>query len=220
MSLQSIIDSAQSIQIVRRKLAGQTVSRSGHLKVSSVASAVPFQFTVKFRPGLKYSTNRALLEEIDRLDRVLTENVDIGNSNTGLSYITEYQGELSLGQLGQITVSSGSNLTLTLNVSAVTGATATDVVFRAGDFVQIASGYKYPYTVTDTVLKGSGSTIDVPISRPFIDQSGFTEAGKGILVGPDVSWQVIMTKKPSYTILPYDIVEFNSDFELVEVVED
>lgn len=219
MSLQTIIDNAVSIEFIRRKLAGQSLSRSGHIKIASVANSVPFQFIVEPRPGMKYADFRGLTEEIDRLDRVFIEVVDIGNTNPRLEYITSYQGDLSGTNLNAITVSSANALTITLNVSNVS-VSGTTVCFEPGDFIQLAGNYKYPYTVTSQVLRGSGSTIDVPINRPFIDQAGYTETGAGIIVGKFVTWQMVMTKKPSYRVIPGGFLEWTDVFELAEVIED
>lgn len=218
MSLQTIIDNAVSIEFIRRKLAGQSVSRSGQVKIASVANNVPWQMIVEPRPGMRYADYRDLVEEIDRLDRVFLEVVDIGNSNPGLAYITEYQGTLTGTELSTITVASASALTITLNVSGFTGGTK--VVFEPGDLIQLGGNYKYPYTVTSRVLRGSGSTVQVPINRPFIDQAGYTEVGAGILVGKNVTWQMVMTKKPSYRVIPGGFLEWSDNFELVEVIED
>ena len=220
MSIQTVIDNAQSITIDRRKLAGQTVSRSGQVKISSVASNVPWMFTVKMHPATQWSTNRSLFEEIDRLDRIFEEEIDIGTTNTNLSYITAYQGDFSAGQIAQVTIDSGSALNVVANMSAVTGESSSDYVFKKGDLFKLSGTYRYPYTVTADVTRGVGSTVNVPINRPFINQAGYTEAGAGIVVGSAVTWRVVMTKKPSYTIVPYDRAVFDGSFELVEVIED
>ena len=174
--------------------------------------------TIEPRPGMKYADYRDLTEEIDRLDRIFIEVVDIGNTNPRLNYITSYQGTLSNAEISTITVSSASALTLTLNVSSITGSSK--VVFEPGDFVQLAGNYKYPYTVTSRVLRGSGSTVAVPINRPFIDQAGYTEVGAGIIVGSNVTWQMVMTKKPTYRVIPGGFLEWSDVFELAEVIED
>jgi hypothetical protein len=218
MSLQTIIDNAVSIEFVRRKLAGQSISRSGQIKIASVANNVPWQMIVEPRPGMKYADYRDLTEEIDRLDRVFIEVVNIGNTNPGINYITNYQGTLTVAELSTITVASANALTITLNVNSFTGSSK--VVFEPGDFIQLAGNYKYPYTVTSRVLRGSGSTVAVPINRPFIDQAGYTEVGAGILVGKNVTWQMVMTKKPSYRVIPGGYLEWTDNFELAEVIED
>jgi hypothetical protein len=218
--LQTIIDNATSIQIIRNKLAGQTITRSGLIRIGSVASYTPFQFIVDFKAGLRYSEHRELAEEINRLDRVFTSTINIGSSNPGLAYITRYLGEFTPAQIAQIDVDSYSGLNLVLDMTNVTGEFSTDVVFRPGDLLQLDNGYKYPYVVTSTVLRGTGSTITVPLHRPFKAQTGYSVSGKGIVVGSDVTWQVVMTKKPAVEIVPYDLLTFSSEFELAEVVED
>ena len=219
MSIQTIIDNAVSIEFIRNKVAGQTVSRSGLVKIASVASNVPWRFIVEPRPGMRWNESRELIEEIDKLDRVFLEVVDIGNTNPGLEYITSYQGQLSGTNLSSITVSSAANLTITLDVSAVS-VSGTTVCFEPGDLIQLSGNYKYPYTVTSRVLRGAGSTIEVPINRPFIDQAGYTEVGANIIVGKFVTWQVVMTRKPNYRVIPGGFLEWSGPFELVEVIED
>lgn len=219
MSLQTIIDNCVSISIDRRKLAGFTVSRSGLVKISSVASNVPWQMVIDMHAGMKYSTNRNMLEELDRIDRVQTTTINIGATNPGLAYLTEYQGDLSAGQINTITIDSANVLTVTMNVSSVS-ASASSYVFRKGDYWMPTGVYKYPYTVTADVQRGTGSTISVPINRPFIDQAGYTEVGAGIDVGKNVTWNMLMAKKPSYAVVPHDRIAWDGAFELVEVIED
>jgi hypothetical protein len=90
-------------------------------------------------------------------------------------------------------------------------------VLKKGDFIQLASNYRYPYQVTSDVAWNS-SSITVPIHRNFIEQSGYTVSGKGILLGSDVTWRVKMVAKPNYSIVPYNRINFDSDFELVEII--
>jgi hypothetical protein len=219
MSLQTIIDNAMSINIERRKVSGYTVSRSGQIKLSSIASNVPWQMIVEMHSGLKYSTNRAVLEELDRIDRTLISTINIGNTNPGLAYITNYQGQLNSTQIGNITIASANVLNVVMNVSSVSASSGT-FVFRKGDYWMPTGAYKYPYTVTADVTRGSGSTITVPINRPFIDQAGYTEVGAGIKVGKDVTWNMVIISKPSYAVVPYDRIGWNGAFELVEVIDD
>ena len=219
MSIQTIIDNAVTITFDRRKVVGQTVSRSGIVKIGSIASKVPWVMSIEMHPGLQYSTNRALTEEIDRLDRVFTETINIGNTNPQLSYITQYQGDFTSTQISQMEFFQANVLQLTFDMANVVGDVPSDVVFRKGDFISLEGGYKYPYTVTSDVVRGSTSTVTVPINRPYIPQAAFGPTGKAPVVGSDVTWEMVMTKKPSYAVVPYDRLEFNGVFELVEVVE-
>jgi len=178
---------------------------------------------VQYAPMQKYEPLRGVLEEIDRLDTVFTEAIDIGSTNTGLSWITSYQGDLSDAQVGQLTVDSASAQTITVDTSAVTGSTATDYLVKAGDYIQFDTGYKYPYCATQDVQIGAvgpSTTASIPVHRPILSQNGYTIAGKGILVGNDVTWQVKMLTKPAYTVLPSRYVEFTGPFELMELIED
>lgn len=221
MSLQKIIDGAETIEFKRQKLTGQTISRSGIIKTATVANFQPWQITVSYPDGKKYSENRDLVEELDRVDRSVESTIDIGKTNTGLSYITAYQGELSGAQLANITLDSANASTLTLNVSAVSGTVSTDIVLEPGDLIQPDSGYRYPYTVTQQVLRGiDANTITVPIHRPYIEQTGFSPGGQSMLFGTDVTWRVILLQRPTYRVIPYNILSFTGNFELMEVIEE
>jgi hypothetical protein len=211
MSIQSIINTATFLTVDKKKVADQAVSRSGRVKTAEVASAVPYRFIVGVSSGYKYSTNRSNLEELDRLDVTIEEEVNIGVSSTGLAYITAQLGTLA----GTPTITSASGLSIVLNT---TGATGSDEALKKGDFIQPDTGYRYPYQVTADVTWNS-SSITVPIHRPFIEQSGYTVAGKGIKLGSAVSWFVKMSNKPTYTILPHDRVQLDKDLELVEIIE-
>lgn len=219
MSLQTIIDNCVSISINRRKLAGFTVSRSGQVKISSVASNVPFQMVIDMHAGMQYSTNRNMLEELDRVDRTQTTTINIGSTNPSIAYLTEYQGDLNTSQLSSITIDNANVLTVTMNVSAVS-TSSTNFVLRKGDYWKPTGAYKYPYTVTADVQRGVTDTISVPINRPFISQAAYTEAGAGIVVGKDVTWNMLITKKPSYAVVPHNRIAWDGSFELVEVIED
>lgn len=219
MSLQTIVDNCVSITIERRKVTGYTVSRSGQVKVSSIASNVPWQMIIDMHAGMSYSANRGMIEELDKIDRVQTTTINIGSTNPNIAYVTEYQGDLSAAQINAITIQSANVLNVVMDVSNV-AISSTSYVFRKGDYWMPTGAYKYPYTVTADVQRGTGSTITVPINRPFIDQAGYTEAGAGIKVGSNVTWNMLLIKKPSYTVVPYDRIAWDSSFELVEVIED
>jgi len=221
MSIQTIIDNAQFITFDTRKVIGQTISRSGRVKSAEVVTAVPYRFIVGMHSGLKYSDNRALVQELTNLDRNVEEEVDIGKTNSSLSYVTEYKGDLSTAQISQIvtnasTAYSGANIYL--NTTSVTGASGL-TLFKKGDFIQIGpTNGRYPYQVTADVAFSSSSSLTIPVHRAVLDQSGFTQENRAIAVGSDVQWYVQMLKKPSYSIVPHDRIEFDSDFELIEVI--
>lgn len=221
MSLQNIINNSTQIIVERTKIASSTLSRSGRYASALQISNQPFMFTVSYQPMATYSAVRGVLEEIDRLDVTQSEAIEIGSSNSGLSWITAYQGDLSSAQLGQITATGTTGAqTIDLDLSSVTGASSGDYVFKKGDYVQLDTAYRYPYTVTQDVLFGIGGTVTVSLNRPFITQSGYTVTGKGILTGSDCTWTVKMLAKPTYQMLPSRYVEFTGDFTLIETIED
>ena len=213
--LQTIIDNAVAISINRKKVAAQTISRSGRIKTSEIVSAVPYQFSVSMHQGLTYSANRALTEEIDRLDITEESNINIGGTNAGLSYITAYQGDISSAELGDIYCVEYNGKNLIINTTNVTGA---GTLFKAGDYIQPDSGYRYVYTVTEDVAFTTSANLSIPVHRAVIAQTGYTFANKGLLVGSDVSWRVKMVSKPNYTIVPYDRLAYDNKFELIEVI--
>jgi hypothetical protein len=222
MSIQNIIDNSQSIAIGRTKVASSTIARSGRYKTALIPSSQPFLFVASYRPVSVYADVRGVLEEIDRLDTVFTEQIDIGNTNTNLSWITAYQGDLSTSDLGNIALTTTySGNSIDIDLSGITGAVSADYVFKAGDFIQFDNGYKYPYTVTQDLQYGAGGTVTLTLNRPIIEQSGYTISGtKGLLVGPACVWQVKMLEKPTYNLLPGRLVEFDGEFSLIEIVED
>ena len=222
MSLQNVIDNATQITFNSRKTANSTVSRNGRLKTSLLVGNQPFILTVAYAPVATYADVRGVIEQIDYLDTVNSEAVDIGSTNPNLSWITAYQGDLSSAQLGQITATTTySGRTITLSTASVSGGSPSDYVFKSGDFFQLDGGYKYPYKVVDDVQLGAGSTITVTLNRPVIEQDGYTiNTGKGILVGTDVTWQVQMLEKPTFTVLPSRYVQFDGEFVLMEVIDD
>jgi hypothetical protein len=214
MSLQTIVDNATYVTIYRKKIAGQSISRSGRLLTSEVVSAVPYQFTVGMHGGLQYSTNRGLTEDLNALDVTEESSIDIGTTNTGLDYITAYLGDITAVELAKITVTSASGTSLVLNTTAASGL---GNAFKKGDYIQLASSYRYPYQVTADVAFAT-STITVPLSRPFIPQDSYTVSGKGIVVGSAVTWKVKLVQKPRYSVVPGDVLQFDTNFEFVEFI--
>ena len=212
MSIQTIIDNATFIKFGRTKTAGQTISRSGRVLTSLRPTSQPFNFEVGMHDALTYSTNRDLVETIDTLDITTEETIDIGSTNTNINYITTLQGS---GFGGTVTVTSASGNQIVLNTTSATGGGTT---LKKGDFIQLDNGYRYPYRVTADVT-WNGTSMTIPIHRPFIAQSGYTVSGKGIILGSSVQFRVKMLEKPEYRVYPHDLLAFDSDFSLIEIIE-
>ncbi len=216
MGIQTIVDRATFLTVDKRKLASQSISRSGRIKTAEVTSAVPYRFTVGVHEGAKYSENRALLEQLDALDVVTEEQIDIGSTNTNLSYITSYQGGISSGT---ITCNGFDGKELYVNTSGVSGS---GTLFKKGDFLQPqgnTAGYRYPYQVTSDVSFSAAANVTIPVHRPVIEQTGVALTSGNVVKGSDVQWFVKMTNKPAYTILPYDRFSLDDNLELVEIIQ-
>jgi hypothetical protein len=217
MSLQSIINIAESIEINRRRIVGIQFTRNEIVRVSETPGRNPWRMTVKVSAALPYEQTRSLIEQIDATDRSDPETIKF-NQNPGLSYLFGYQGSMNTTNINTLTVASftGTNLVLgnlpTSGAASIAGST----IFRSGDFIQIKD-FPFPFTVRNDVLRGTSSTVTVSVHRPnFIAAS---VVGKGINVGNDVEFQMLCTNMPTYTISPGGrnaIITFNGDFELYE----
>jgi hypothetical protein len=328
MSLQTIIDKAQVIEIDRRRVVGQTISRSQRIKTAERATAQPWKFTVTPPAYLKWADSRGVIEVIDQGDRV--EEYEISLSNTaGMNYITEYRGDLNSTQTSALTIQTASTASMTItglpdiastitsrtyvmtavSFAATTNATynraisssrndilittasfdanfysirpgdtllaltyifngqtiasvtrnyinilgvsytrivlssapdnssptsATDgeqnisvsstfetyvssstVVFNTGDIIQPANS-RYPYTVTQPVVRGVNTTTNVSLNRNVITSEGVTLSGQALSVGNDCTWRVVVSGLPTYQLTPMQLVQYTGNFELIE----
>jgi hypothetical protein len=221
MGLQTIIDNASFITINKRKGVGQTISRSGHIKTSLQQPSL-YRFTVGVDQGLTYSANRDLLQELDTLDRNTESNVDIGATNTGISYITAYQGDLSSSQQDEVLMAGGSGGNLYVATNGVSGnVSGYSYLFKKGDFIQPQGStgtYRYPYQVTSDVAWSSSANITIPVHRPVLSQTGVSITSGGVRMGSEVRFHLIALVMPTYSVVPHDRIGFDSDFELMEVI--
>lgn len=214
MSLQTIINKASSIEFHRGRIVASTMSRSQRVKTATRNAVQPWYWKVTPPGALKWSTSRSIIEAIDYSDRDTEYTLQL--TGKAGSYIIGYQGALTPSQLNEITISSFTGSTLILK-TLPTVASST-VMFRAGDIIQPKNS-RYPYTVVNTqVLRGSGSTVTLAVNRAVIASENINTVDQGLNVGTDVSWRMILLKKPSYSVIPYDILRYNGDFELVEKI--
>ncbi len=222
MSIQTIINNATYLTIDKRKVTATSMSRSGHYKTSE-RSPSPYSLTIGMHSGLTYSLNRGLLEDLDTMDRTVEANISLA-VNTSMDYLTNYQGALSNAQLAQIDVvattgADGANIHI--DTTNVTGSPGSVALFKKGDYIQPKGNtdtYRYPYQVTADVAHTTSSSVSIPLSRPFIPQDSYTLSNKGIVVGSACTWKVKMVKKPKYSVVPGDLLEFDDDFEFLEFI--
>jgi hypothetical protein len=216
MSFQTIIDNATFLTINKRKTTAMSVSRSGHVKTAERQPSI-YSMTVGTHEGLTYSTNRGVLEDIDTADRVTEANVSL-NNNTGMNYVTQYQGNISGAQLDNIVMVGGDGKELYINTSSVTGS---GPLFKKGDYIQPEGNsniYRYPYQVTSDVTFSAASNVTIPVHRPVLEQSGQVITSGGLRVGTEVRFHVKAISCPTYTIVPHDRIAFDGNFEFVEII--
>jgi hypothetical protein len=117
--------------------------------------------------------------------------------------------------------------TTTTNTS--TFVSSSTVIFKAGDWVQFKSttdgtlARGASRTVPLDVLRGTGTSVDVPVHRPWVFDDNASYAsndrdGAAIYVGNDVKIRFVLTKMPSWKLLPGRIVQWTGDFELYEFI--
>jgi hypothetical protein len=195
MSLQTIFDIQQSMTVNNRRTVGQQVSRSGQVRVAQYLTSVPWVFTVTPHNYLYYPQVRNVIQAIDNKDRQLPESISFASAN--LSWFVAYQGDLTTGQVNALTLaSSPSANATTISVGNLPSVSSSAYVFKAGDFLQLGL---YPYKVTENVLRGSGSTVNVTLHRPVISTPS---VGTLTAVGTACTFYMLAETCPTYTLNP------------------
>jgi hypothetical protein len=208
MSLQTIFDIQQSMTVNNRRTVGQQVSRSGQVRVAQYLTSVPWVFTVTPHNYLYYPQVRNVIQAIDNKDRQLPESISFASTN--LSWFVAYQGDLTTGQVNALTLaSSPSANATTISVGNLPSVSSSAYVFKAGDFLQLGL---YPYKVTENVLRGSGSTVNVTLHRPVISTPS---VGTLTAVGTACTFYMLAETCPTYTLNPMTngaFVQWDSPF--------
>jgi hypothetical protein len=218
MSLQKIINLANTIQINRRKVVGIQYTRNEIARVSELITRNPWRMSVTVSAILNYALPevRQLLEELDRVDRKIPQEITFAN-NSNLAWMFKYQGEMTTTEQSLLRISRFGSSTHAYNELVLTNLPSRPpgfVLFKAGDILQV-SGYPYPFTVQNSqVLRGADNTITITTHREnFIDAS-VTNAG--ILIGAPVRFNMFCTNMPTYTLVGKNQVQFDGAFELYE----
>ena len=214
MSIQNIIDKAQQIEIDKRRIVGQTISRSQRIKTAERSTAQPWRFKITPPGMLPWTASRGFIQVIDFNDRVGEYEISL-NNNPGMNYITGYMGGITQGQLNSLTIQAVGTSTIT--ITGMPSVSSSTVIFAQGDLIQPENS-RYPYTVANTVTRGSSTTTSVTLHRPIITSEGISLVGQGLAVGNSCTWRVVVAGLPSYQLVPMQRVQYTGDFELVEKV--
>jgi hypothetical protein len=214
--MQNIFEISQSISVQNHRTVGQQVSRSGQMRVAQYLTAVPWVFTVKPHNFLYYPQARQILNELEVLDRQISQPVSFISKN--LQWFTSYQGSMTLLQSAGLLLASlpPANSTV-ITIKGLPTISQYSFLFRAGDFIMVGD---YPYKVTQDVYRGVASTVQVYINRPIIYSSALI-VDSTIVVGNDVFFTLYMETFPTYTLMPMTngaFIQWDSDFVFREAV--
>lgn len=215
-SLQTIVDRAEAININHRGVVATTVTRSQKILTAERSTYKPWAFRITPSNGYVWdASNREFIAQLEAKDRWSEHEINLGN-NPNLNWLTQYSGDLTSGQLADITISAVGVKTLTLSLGAsVQALGSSTVLFRAGDIIQ-PDNSRYPYKVEATVTRGIGSTRSVTLHRGVIADQTLT--GQQLRVGTACTWKVIVTTLPTYTLVPGRLIEWSGEFEVVEKI--
>lgn len=225
-NLTTILSISESVLINDQRFVGQILSRNQRIVTSEVLTVVPFQFTMKPMNYLLYSQNRALLANLRKYDRALTQYLNFGSTGW-LNYIA-YQGDMTSGQISSCqwqTSSTGMNLVLG-NLPSIS---STAYIVKAGDYCQMDS---YTYIATQDVLRGSGTTVTIPVHRTILTTLGSAQNavigqyGTTIAMGGNTytgcTFPVILQAYPTYTLVPMtndSFIQWSGAFQAIEAVQ-
>ena len=225
MSLQTILSVAESVGINDHRFIGQMLSRNMRLNTSEQLTVQPFEFEIKPMNYLLYSQNRAVLSALRTVDKQYESYLNF--SQTGwLNYIN-YQGDMTSGQInGCLVQVATANKTIVLGSLPAISSTA--FIVKTGDFIQID---RYAYIATANVLRGGGSTVNIPVHRTImttvsspigavIGQYGTTVSlGGSTYTG--ITFPVTLREYPTYTLIPMtndSFIQWSGGFKAIEVV--
>jgi hypothetical protein len=228
--LQTIINNCNGLTIDRRKVVGIQFTRNEAPRTSLTPTYNPWRFVLDMPSSLRYYQARALLEQLDTLDRYVPQVVTFG-SNPCLSWIFKYQGAMTSGQISTIRTKNASdafvgNQLKLVNLPSVDSST---VLFEPNDLIQIGNK-TFPFTSQTQVLRGSGSEVTVTTNRPNIITTSVANAS--ITVGNSCQFFMFCPNMPTYKLVPGGaaisngvtinnaLIEFDDVFTLYEYVSD
>lgn len=225
MSLNTILAISESIAINDQKLVGQVLSRNQRISTSELLTVQPFEFTMNPMKYLLYSQNRSLLSTLRVNDKALEQYLNFTNIGW-LNYVA-YQGDMTSSEiLACEWQTSSANKTLVLG--SLPTMSPSEYIVKTGDFCQVG---RYCYIATADVVRGAGSTVNIPVHRNLISTLATTvgavigQYGTTISMGGStyqgVTFPVILREYPTYTLVPMtndSFIQWNGPFVAIEDV--
>jgi hypothetical protein len=225
MSLNNILAISESVAINDHRFVGQMISRNQRISTSEILTVVPFEFGLKPMNYLLYGKNRSLLNSLRIPDKALEQYLNFGT--TGWANYIEYQADMTSAEIsGCAWQTASANKTLVLG--DLPSISSTLYIVKAGDFCQVG---RYSYIATADVVRGSGSTVNIPVHRSLIDavtspiDAVIGEFGTTIAMGgtqyTGITFPVILRDFPTYALMPYandSYVQWSGEFKAFESV--
>ena len=225
MSLNTILINSEWIGINDHRFVGQVVSRNQRISTAEIITVVPFSFEMKPNNYLFYSKNRGLLNSLRIPDKSLEQYLNFGATGW-LSYI-KYQGDMSSGAIGlcEWKITSAAKV---LVLGSLPSIGAGLYIVKAGDFCQVG---RYSYIATADVVRGSGTTVNIPVHRNLITPlltpvaAVIGQYGTTVAMGGDsytgCTFPVILRDYPTYNLIPItndSFITWNGSFKAFEAV--
>jgi hypothetical protein len=225
MALTDILSISESVGINDQRFVGQVVSRNQRISTSEIITVVPFAFEMKPMNYLLYSKNRALLNSLRIPDKSLIQYLNFGS--TGWVNYIAYQGDMTSGQIAtcQWQTASANKVLVLGNLPSISSSL---YVVKAGDFCQVGL---YAYIATADVLRGSGTTVSIPVHRNLIStlsapiNAVIGQYGTTVSMGGNTytgtTFQVILRDYPTYTLVPMtndSFIQWSGSFKAFESV--
>jgi hypothetical protein len=225
MGLTDILAISESVGINDQRFIGQSISRNQRITTSEVLTVVPFIFEMRPMNYLLYSKSRALLNSLRIPDKALEQFLNF--SSTGWVNYIQYQGDMTEAQITACRwQTSSANKTLVLG--SLPSIASSKYIVKAGDFCQVG---RYSYIATADVVRGSGTTVNIPVHRSLITPLTVTtvavigEFGNTISLGgisyTGVTFPVILREYPTYTLIPMtndSFIQWSGMFKAMESV--
>ena len=225
MSLNTILINSEWIGVNDHRFVGQVVSRNQRISTAEILTVVPFLFEMKPHNYLLYSKNRNLLNSLRIPDKSLEQYLNFGVTGW-LSYI-EYQGDMSSGAIEfcEWQIASAAKV---LVLGSLPSIGAGLYIVKAGDFCQVG---RYSYIATADVVRGSGSTVNIPVHRNLITpllspvEAVIGQFGTTVAMGGNsytgCTFPVILQDYPTYNLLPMtndSYITWSGSFRAFEAV--
>jgi hypothetical protein len=200
-AFQYVFDNAESISINRRAVTAQTIARDNTVRTISRGGQI-WRFDVKLPDGPRWTDLRPYVEAIDYADRYTVGTVQLDNAGYN-DWMTPYLGNSANYTAFAASWTQGATaITLTSSPTTTSG-----FKFRTGDFIQLGTGRVYS-VVADVPFNSN----TVNLNRAVIDNTG----SGALAVAENVTWSVVCTELPQWTIFARNQVSWSGNFVFYE----